>query len=78
MEIRYSKQASKFLQKQPKQIQLRIMKAIAKLPAGDVKKMQGQSNYYRLRVGDYRIIFTHDNVILLVEKIGNRGEVYKD
>lgn len=54
------------------------MKAIAKLPAGDVKKMQGQSNYYRLRVGDYRIIFTHDNVILLVEKIGNRGEVYKD
>ncbi len=78
MEIRYSKQASKFLKKQPKQIQLRIMNAIDKLPAGDVKKMQGQSNYYRLRVGDYRIIFTHDNVILLVEKIGNRGEIYKD
>ncbi len=78
MEIRYSKQASKFLQKQSKQTQIRIIKAINKLPAGDVKRMQGKTNYYRLRVGDYRIIFTHNNIVLLIEKIGNRGEVYKD
>ena len=32
MEIRNSKQASKFLQKQSKQVQLRIIKAINKLP----------------------------------------------
>ena len=77
MEIRYSKQASKFLQKQSKQVQLRIIKAINKLPAGDVKKMQGM-NYYRLRVGDFRVIFSNDGTVLRVEKIGNRGEVYKD
>ena len=77
MEIRYSKQASKFLQKQSKQMQLRIIKAINKLPAGDVKKMQGM-NYYRLRVGDFRVIFSNDGTVLMVEKIGNRGEVYKD
>ena len=77
MEIRYSKQASKFLQKQSKQVQLRIIKAINKLPAGDVKKMQGM-NYYRLRVGDFRVIFSNDGTVLMVEKIGNRGEVYKD
>jgi len=77
VEIRYSKQASKFLQKQSKQVQLRIIKAINKLPAGDVKKMQGM-NYYRLRVGDFRVIFSNDGTVLMVEKIGNRGEVYKD
>ena len=77
MEIRYSKQASKYLQKQSKQVQLRIIKAINKLPAGDVKKMQGM-NYYRLRVGDFRVIFSNDGTVLMVEKIGNRGEVYKD
>ena len=77
MEIRYSKQALKFLQKQSKQVQLRIIKAINKLPAGDVKKMQGM-NYYRLRVGDFRVIFSNDGTVLMVEKIGNRGEVYKD
>ena len=77
MEIRYSKQASKFLQKQSRQVQLRIIKAINKLPAGDVKKMQG-INYYRLRVGDFRVIFSNDGTVLMVEKIGNRGEVYKD
>ncbi len=77
MDIRYSKQASKFLQKQSKQVQFRIIKAINKLPAGDVKKMQGM-NYYRLRVGDFRVIFSNDGTVLMVEKIGNRGEVYKD
>ena len=55
----------------------RIIKAINKLPAGDVKKMQGM-NYYRLRVGDFRVIFSNDGTVLMVEKIGNRGEVYKD
>ena len=77
MEIRYSKQALKFLQKQSKQVQLRIIKAINKLPAGDVRKMQ-EMNYYRLRVGDFRVIFSNDGTVLMVEKIGNRGEVYKD
>lgn len=77
MEIRYSKQATKFLKKQPKQIQYRIITAINKLPDGDVKKLQGEP-YYRLRVGDFRILFSKTGEILMIEKIGNRGEVYKD
>mgnify|MGYP003296561381 CR=1 FL=1 len=77
MDIHYSKQATKFLQKQPKQIQHRIITAINKLPAGDVKKMQG-STLYRLRVGDFRVLFNQTGEVLFIEKIGNRGEVYKD
>ena len=76
MEIRYSKQAIKFLAKQEASVRKRIKNAIMKLPAGDVKKLTGQI-YYRLRVGDFRVLFTRDGHIIEVSKIDNRGQVYK-
>lgn len=74
--IRYSKQAQKFLAKQPISTQERIKAAAQALPAGDVKKLQGQP-YYRLRVGSFRILFDRDGNVILVIKIDNRGQVYK-
>lgn len=76
MQINYSKQAIKFLSKQDKSTKIRIVNAINHLPAGDVKKLKGQDGY-RLRVGDFRIIFDYNGNILWIEKIDNRGEVYK-
>ena len=58
---------------------LRLYKAIYKLPDGnDIKKLSGHS-LYRLRVGDYRIIYTIDKEIRLIdiENIDSRGRVYK-
>ncbi len=77
MEIHYSKQAAKFLKKQDAATRERIKKAINNLPSGDVKKLQG-SDYYRLRVGAYRIIFDKDGIIIFIVKIDNRGQVYKE
>lgn len=76
MEIQYSKQALKFLKKQDRPTQKRIISAINSLPAGDVKALQGR-NGYRLRVGDYRVIFDKCGSILYIEKIDNRGQIYK-
>ena len=76
MIVKYSKQSIKFLSKQDKTTRIRIVEAINKLPQGDVKKLQGQENY-RLRVGDYRNIFNKNGEILYIEKIDNRGQVYK-
>lgn len=76
MEIRYSKQSIKFLAKQEESVRLRIISALEKLPAGDVKKLTGQP-YYRLRVGNFRILFTRDGHIIEVSKIDNRGQVYR-
>lgn len=76
MEIQYSKQALKFLKKQDVPTRKRIINAINLLPAGDVKALQGR-NDYRLHVGDYRIIFDINGNILLIEAIGNRGQIYK-
>ena len=76
LEIQYSKQAVKFLKKQDKVTAKRIISAINELPSGDVKKLQGKTGY-RLRVGDFRIIFDKDGNILYIVQIGNRGEIYK-
>lgn len=76
MEIQYSKQAVKFLKKQDTTTRKRIISAINMLPSGDVKKLQG-STFFRLRVGDYRIIFDKSGNILYIQRIDSRGQIYK-
>lgn len=76
--IELLKKARKFIKAQPPKQQERILKAIYKLPDGDVKALSGKQNAFRLRVGDYRIIYEIDNTILLITvvNVGNRGQVY--
>lgn len=71
--------ALKFIEKQDKIQRLRIYKAIYNLPNGDVKKMVGCKSQYRLRVGEYRIIYelNQNELIILVTKADNRGQAYK-
>ena len=40
--------------------------------------MKGYPGFFRLRVGDYRIIYTVDNGQLIVRVVdaGNRGQIY--
>ena len=77
--IELSKKAQKFIKAQQPKQQQRILNAISKLPdEGDIKALSGQHNVYRLRVGDYRIIYeVHNDILLIVvANIGNRGQVY--
>ncbi len=49
-------------------------------PSLDIQQMEGsQKEMYRLRIGDWRIIFARCNRsrVLSIEKIGARGDVYK-
>ena len=48
--IKISPKALKFIEKQDKVQRIRIYKAIYELPNGDVKKLAGAKNEYRLRV----------------------------
>lgn len=78
-QIVLKKRAKKFIDKLPRPEQIRIVRAIEKLPEGeDIKKLKGHDGLLRLRVGDYRIIYTVDNgeLVILVIDIGNRGEIY--
>lgn len=78
-QIKIEKDAQKFLKKLPRPDETRVLKAIAKLPdEGDRKQMKGHLGFFRLRVGDYRIIYTVDNGQLIVRVVdaGNRGQIY--
>lgn len=78
--IEINKHSYKFILKQDKTQQARILNAVNRLPdSGDIKPMQGCSGVYRLRVGDYRILYTvdHDAMTVYVVGMGNRGQIYK-
>lgn len=73
----------KFIQKQERRQQERLLKAIYALPLiGDIKKMIGENNLYRLRVGDYRLLFemlekSNEITLIDVTNADNRGQIYK-
>ncbi len=77
METDYSKQADAYLEKQTELQAARIKKAVSALPAGDVKKLKGIENAYRLRVGNVRVLFERHGNKIKVIKIDGRGDVYK-
>lgn len=78
------KQAKKALQSVPQPDRTRITEKIVLLGENpdnaslDIKKLQGEP-YFRLRVGQWRIIFDRDNEvkIISIEKIKPRGDAYK-
>lgn len=73
------KRAKKFIDRLPVNDRRRIVIAIEQLPDGaDIKPMKGNPGLYRLRVGDYRIIYTIDNgqLIIYIIDAGNRGQIY--
>lgn len=78
------KQAKKKLQSLAKNIRLKLAENISFLGKNpedkrlDVKKLKN-SEYFRLRVGDWRVIFNRDDQIKIIsiEKIDIRGGVYK-
>ena len=77
--ISIDKKAQKFILKQTKDKQNLIYKAIYNLPSGDIRPLEGHKGFNRLRVGDYRIIYTIDNgeLVICVVDAGNRGYIYK-
>lgn len=76
--IELNKKSQKFIKSQQPKQQERLLKAIYKLPDGNVKALAGFKDVYRLRVGDYRVIYElHNDVLLiLIVNIGNRGQIY--
>ncbi len=81
-EILITETAEKVLDKLPVQTAERLINAIYKLadqprPPKCIK-LSGSENY-RIRVGDYRIIYSIQDDVLLIEvlKVGNRRDVYR-
>ncbi|WP_227002790.1 type II toxin-antitoxin system RelE family toxin [Salicibibacter kimchii] len=83
--IQFSKDARKQLNKLDKNTAKRIINSIEKLQYSPrehrhSKKMKGyKDNIYRLRVGQFRIIYEiiEEKVVVLIVRLGSRGDIYK-
>ncbi|MDR0930718.1 MAG: type II toxin-antitoxin system RelE/ParE family toxin [Clostridiales bacterium] len=77
MEILFSKNAKKSILSLDKKFYERVLNAIENIPAGDIKPLKNYSSAYRLRVGDYRVLYTLKEDILKIDDILPRGSAYK-
>lgn len=82
-DIKYSRQAVKFLKSLDKKLVLRILRKIEKLKEEpilhDSKTVEGYSEkLFRVRVGDYRILYEVDykNNLIGIVKIEKRARAY--
>lgn len=81
--IVFSAPAQRAFRKLTPQVQRRLDPAILELvknprPAGCVK-LSGPEDLYRIRVGDYRVVYQIQDALLLVLvlAIGHRREIYR-
>lgn len=80
-EIEFAYKAEKQFKDLEKSVQIRIASSLERIkvrPYIFVKKLVG-GPYFRLRVGDYRVIMRieNDKLLILVIEIGHRKNVYK-
>ena len=80
--LSFKKSAEKELRRVPKPYLEKILSKIANLagqprPTG-TQMLRGDEQYYRLRQGDYRIVYEIDDTqrTITIIKIGHRREVY--
>jgi mRNA interferase RelE/StbE len=81
--VQFRPSAEKTLDKLDKQARVRILRNIAAL-AGDprpsgVKALSGEHGLWRIRVGDYRVVYEIQDreLVVLVLRVAHRREVYR-
>jgi mRNA interferase RelE/StbE len=85
IQILFTVQAEKQIAKLDKNVRFRIISSLERLreayPVGDMRKMQGYDDLWRLRVGDYRVVMQIDlvtaSITITVIRVGHRKEVYR-
>ena len=83
-QLKYRRQARNYLARLPTTIKRKIVTKLHEVkenpddPTLDVDRLKGESGF-RLRVGQYRIIYTRHEDLLIIEvvKIRPRGDIYK-
>lgn len=81
--VELSRRAAKELRKLDRPVQARILAALALLRADPrpttVKALSGHPGLLRVRVGDYRIVYTVEDgrLLVLVLAVGHRSSIYE-
>ncbi len=78
-ELEIKPRALKDLRQLPKEEQVRMLERIEQLTddlVGDVKKLKAHDPQYRLRSGNYRVLFNIEGNKIVVYKVKDRKESY--
>lgn len=80
--ISYSKDALRTLSRLPTNVselirsKVRLYATKPEALANNVKALKGVAGVYRLRVGDWRVLFSEDGEVIAIVRIAARGSVY--
>lgn len=81
MRVLLHRSADKYLDRLNIRDQERINAALDDLeqepPEGDIRPVTGEAGCFRVRVGNYRILYRINDTAILVTHIESRGQVYK-
>lgn len=78
--IQFKPRAVKDIERLSSRMQLQIIKSIEVMSndlKGDVKRLTNFTLEYRLRVGDYRVLFEIENKNIVVYRVRHRREAYR-
>lgn len=81
--IEWKPSAAKELKRLPRDVIPRVVDAVGRLAAdpfpSGVAKLKGSQQTYRLRVSDYRVVYSVANDVLIVEivRVRHRRDVYR-
>jgi mRNA interferase RelE/StbE len=79
-EIEFKPKAVRDLESLDREVARRILGKIERMKenlAGDVKRLTNFSPEYRLRVGDYRVLFEVESNVVVIYRVVHRREAYE-
>ncbi|MFG1350530.1 type II toxin-antitoxin system RelE/ParE family toxin [Xanthobacter autotrophicus] len=82
-EITYSRAALKVLTRLPANVSRTILAKIEQYAAdpaslaNNVSALKGEPGCFRLRIGDWRVVFSEDGTVLAIIRIAPRGSAYE-
>ena len=81
MRIELKKQPEKYLNKCARSARIKLTEALSDLEnlRGNIKKLEGRKDEYRVKLPPFRVIFKYDRTrkVIVVTKIDTRGDAYK-
>lgn len=78
-DVQFKPKAVKDIERLPPRIQERVLSRVEEMRtdlSGDVKRLTKFTPEYRLRVGDYRVLFEIEDETIIIYRVRHRREVY--
>ena len=79
-DVRFKPRAVRDIERLPSRIQAQVLARIEEMSddlKGDVKRLTNFTPEFRLRVGDYRVLFEVEEKTIVIYRIRHRREAYR-